>query len=70
MPRGDRDAETLLTDGDRGVVDRLHVDVVFGEEFVGSGFSEGGVADKDGNNMGGAGAGRISSVSLEFVKIQ
>lgn len=51
-----RDAETFFADSDGGVVDRLNVDAVVGEERVGGGFRKGSVTNKNGNNVRGPGA--------------
>jgi hypothetical protein len=45
------DAQALLADGDRGVVDGLYVDVVFREELVRCSFGEGSVANEDGDDV-------------------
>lgn len=45
------DPETFFTDGDGGVVDRLNVDAVVGEQRVGSSFGESSVANQDGDDV-------------------
>jgi hypothetical protein len=48
--------ETFGAHCNGGIIDGLNVDVVIGEQLVGCGFGEGGVADEDGNDVRGTGA--------------
>lgn len=52
------DTQALLTNRDSGVVDGLNVDLVFGEEHVGSLLGEGGVTDKHRDDVRGVGHDR------------
>ena len=47
MTRGYCDPETFCANRDRGVIDRLNVYVVIGEQLVRSGFGKSGVADEN-----------------------
>jgi hypothetical protein len=58
VPGSNSDAETLFSTCYGGVVDGLDVDIVFGEELVGGGFGECGIAYENRNDVGRTGAER------------
>ena len=48
---GNCNAQAFFATSDGGVVDRLDVDVMFSEEFIGCSFCQCSVANEDRNNM-------------------